>query len=89
MKLFEIIMLACFGISWPFSIYRSWTSRATGGKSPVFLVLVIVGYMAGVVHKLINNPDFVTILYALNAMMVSVDLCIYLRNRKLELGSGA
>ena len=89
MKLFEIIMLACFGMSWPFSIYRSWTARTTGGKSPIFLVFVIIGYIAGVVHKLINSLDFVIVLYALNAVMVSVDLCIYLRNRKLELGSGA
>ncbi len=81
---FEIIMLACFGFSWPVSIHRSWVSRSTGGKSPVFMVLIIIGYCAGIAHKLFFSRDIVTVLYALNAVMVSIDLCIYFRNKKLE-----
>lgn len=84
MSPFEIIMLVCFGASWPFSIHRSYTGRSTKGKSPVFLVLIITGYIAGVVHKLLFNFDFVVYLYALNAVMVSIDLCLYFRNKKLE-----
>ncbi len=84
MSVFEIVMLVCFGISWPVSIRRSLVSRSTGGKSLVFMILIIIGYIAGVVHKLNYSRDIVTVLYALNACMVSIDLCIYFRNRKLE-----
>ena len=81
---FEIAMLVCFGVSWPVSIRRSLVSRSTGGKSLLFMILIIIGYIAGVIHKLLYSRDIVTVLYALNACMVSVDMCIYFRNRKLE-----
>jgi hypothetical protein len=35
-------------------------------------------------HKAFYNPDFVTWLYALNALMVLVDIGLYLRNRTLR-----
>jgi hypothetical protein len=84
MSVFEIAMLVCFGVSWPVSIRRSLVSRSTGGKSLLFMILIIIGYIAGVLHKLLYSRDFVVLLYALNALMVSVDLCLYFRNRKLE-----
>ncbi len=89
MSVFEIVMLVCFGASWPFSIARSYTSRATGGKSPVFLCLIIVGYIAGIIHKATHSRDFVIYLYALNAVMVSADLCLYARNKRLEARAAA
>lgn len=75
-------MLVCFGAAWPFSIYRSYRSRSTAGKSIVFLIIVLIGYAAGITHKLLYSPDAVTILYALNALMVFADIMLYLRNRK-------
>lgn len=86
--IFEAIMLLCFGAAWPFSIYRSWKSRKTGGKSPVFLIIVIVGYIAGIINKLLTNPDLVLWLYVLNAVMVGIDLILYLRNRAYEKKAG-
>jgi hypothetical protein len=80
---FEIIMLVCFGAAWPFSIYRSWTSRSIAGKSLGFLCIVLVGYLSGIVHKVIFNYDGVIFLYALNALFVSVDIVLYMRNRSL------
>ena len=88
MSAFEILMLVCFGISWPVSIRKSWVSRSTGGKSPLFMVLIIVGYIAGILHKAFFSLDFVIALYALNAVMVSIDLGLYFRNRKLERAAG-
>ncbi len=82
--IFEAIMLLCFGAAWPFSIYKSAKSRKTGGKSPLFLVIVIVGYIAGIINKLLTHPDYVLWLYVLNAVMVSVDLALYIRNRMYE-----
>ena len=30
---FETVMIICFGLSWPFSVYKSWKSRTTKGKT--------------------------------------------------------
>ncbi len=84
MSVFEIVMLICFGIAWPFSIYKSYTSRQTNGKSVVFLVVVVIGYISGIIHKLLFSRDFVVFLYMLNLLMVSTDIVLYFRNKKLE-----
>jgi hypothetical protein len=84
MSIFEIIMLLCFGLAWPFSIYKSIISRQTQGKSVLFLIIVVVGYIAGIIHKLLYSRDWVVMLYALNALMVSVDIVLYYRNKKFE-----
>ena len=80
-SVFEILMLVCFGAAWPFSIYRSLTSRAIAGKSVVFLFVVLVGYVAGVLHKLLYRYDYVIFLYALNGGLVLTDIVLYFRNR--------
>lgn len=84
MSVFEIVMLICFGVAWPFSIYKSYTSRQTNGKSVVFLVVVVIGYISGIIHKLFFSRDFVVFLYILNLLMVSTDIVLYFRNKKLE-----
>ncbi|MEF9989693.1 MAG: hypothetical protein RSA86_02025 [Christensenellaceae bacterium] len=84
MSIFEIIMLCCFGAAWPASIYRSYTSRSTKGKSLVFLIVILIGYVAGMLHKLYFAFDFVIYLYALNFIMVLIDLMLYFRNKRLE-----
>jgi len=81
MSVFEIMMLVCFGAAWPFSIYRSATSRSTAGKSVAFLFVVFIGYVAGVLHKLLYRYDYVIFLYALNGCMVLTDIVLYFRNR--------
>lgn len=82
MSPFEIIMLVCFGASWPFSAYKTWQTKSVQGKSGIFLLLVIIGYVAGIIHKLIYKLDAVIWLYALNAIMVLVDLSLWFRYRK-------
>ena len=47
-----MLMLVCFGLAWPFSIAKSLRTRQVGSKSLVFLVVVFVGYVAGVLHKI-------------------------------------
>jgi len=83
MSVFEIIMLLCFGAAWPVSLWKSWTSRTNSGKSVVFLFVIVVGYAAGIVHKLLNSRDPVTFLYALNMLMVSADIVLWFRNERL------
>jgi hypothetical protein len=84
MSVFEIIMLLCFGMAWPFSIYKSYTSRQTQGKSVVFLMVIVIGYLSGIIHKLLYNKDWVVLLYMLNLLMVSTDIALFFRNRRLE-----
>ena len=85
MSIFEVIMLVCFGLAWPFSIYKSYKSREIAGKSILFLCVVFVGYIAGIVHKLIFSFDIVICLYVLNALMVFIDITLYYRNKQLTL----
>lgn len=87
MSIFEVIMLVCFGAAWPFSIYKSYTSRSTEGKSISFLIVVLMGYVAGVLHKVFYQFDIVMYLYLLNFAMVFTDLLIYYRNRRFSAAS--
>jgi hypothetical protein len=80
LSVFEALMLVCFGASWPFSIYKSWKTRQVGSKSLVFLILVLVGYAAGIVHKVLYSRDLVLSLYILNFVMVATDIVLYVRN---------
>ena len=95
MNIFESIMLVCFGFAWPLSIYKSWVSKKTAGKSLLFLIVLQIGYVAGILFKMTEywsnlktNPDeTVSInlyLYILNLVMITIDELLYLRNRKLE-----
>ena len=83
MSIFEVLMLICFGAAWPFSIYKSFRSRQNSGKSILFLLVILVGYISGIIHKLLYSNDFVIILYILNGCMVSIDILLYLRNQKI------
>ena len=77
-------MLICFGAAWPVSIYRSYKSRVTSGKSLGFLVIIEIGYLSGIVYKVSSNMDHVVWLYVLNAVLVLVDIGLYRRNYRLE-----
>ncbi len=84
MSIFEIIMLVCFGAAWPSSIYKSWQSRTSKGKSLPFLCIILVGYIAGTLHKVYYNMDFVIVLYVMNGLLVFIDICFYYRNAALD-----
>lgn len=91
-EILEIIMLICFGCSWPANLMKSYKARTTKGKSLLFLTLIEIGYLAGIASK-IARPDFkewfdeswyVIAFYALNFIMVGTDVIIYFRNKKLD-----
>lgn len=92
----EVIMILCFGASWPFNVIKSYKARTAKGKSPVFLCLIIIGYIAGITSKFLNEAYmsavnekwYVLFFYFLNLFMVSVDLMLYFRNRMLDKRSG-
>jgi hypothetical protein len=85
MSIFEVIMLVCFGISWPISIAKAIRTKVVSGKSPVFLIIIIIGYVSGIVHKMIYSGDRVIFLYVINLIMVAIDLMLYIHYKKLEL----
>lgn len=82
--MWEAIMLLCFGLSWPTSLYKSVTSRSTKGKSVIFLWLIIIGYICGIINKLVNGYDLVMWLYVLNCAMVMADTVMYYLNKNYE-----
>jgi uncharacterized membrane protein len=87
MSIFEIIMLVCFGLAWPLSIYKSYTSKSIEGKSILFLAVILIGYISGVIHKALYASDMVIVLYIINGLMVTVDMLLYFRNKKLIMQS--
>lgn len=83
MSIFEIIMLICFGAAWPVSIYKTYTSKSTAGKSVIFLIVIMIGYVAGIIHKFMYSQDWIIFLYMLNLTMVFTDTMLFLRNSRL------
>lgn len=79
MSVFEIGMLACFGFSWPFSIAKSLRTREVKGKSPLFMWIVILGYLFGIAHKLVYDMNWVMWLYVADLALVATDLFLYYR----------
>ena len=85
MQIFEIIMLLCFGMSWPISVYKSIRSKSTKGKSVVFIIAIIIGYISGIIGKIVNHQlNYVVALYFINLIVVSIDLGLYFINAKRE-----
>lgn len=85
MQIFEFIMLACFGLSWPISVYKSIKSKSTQGKSIVFIIAIIIGYISGIIGKIVNNQlTYVLIIYCFNLIVVSVDLVLFFINHQNE-----
>ncbi len=91
-ELLEIIMIVCFGASWPINVLKAYRARTARGQSPLFLCLIFLGYIAGIASKFLNEAymaDFsqkwyVLFFYILNLIMVGVNLCLYVRNRRLD-----
>ena len=81
LSIFEIGMLICFGASWPFAVLKTYKTK-NGNKSMAFLNLIIVGYIFGIIHKLLYNNDIVTYLYLLNLLFVVADEYLCIRYRK-------
>ncbi len=84
-QLFECVMLMCFGISWPVSVYKSYTSHSTQGKSLIFLSAILIGYISGIAGKIISgNINYVLAVYVFNFAIVSIDFILFFINRKHE-----
>ncbi len=84
-EIFELLMMICFGISWPISVVKSLKSKSTGGKSLVFIIVILVGYISGITGKIVNGRiNYVFVIYCFNLAVVTTDLVVYLINRRRE-----
>ena len=93
-EILEIIMIVSFGASWPLNVMKSYKARTTKGKSLAFLLLILFGYVAGILSKFLN-PEFnfaakwyVVFFYILNFIMVAADTALYYRNYRLDKKAG-
>lgn len=77
MSIFEAGMLICFGVSWPFAIFKVIKTKSVKGVSLLFLSLVLVGYILGIIHKYLYNMDMVVFLYFYNAVLVLAQIVLY------------
>lgn len=76
---YEILMLVCFGISWPVAVIKTYKTKTVKGKSFLFLVLILLGYVFGIIHKLIYNLDYVIWLYIINGLLVFADMALWFK----------
>ena len=92
----EMLMVICFGISWPINIVKAWKARSTKGISLLFYTFILLGYLFALVGKLVlifyyapvpwyeTVHWYVMFFYVLNTLMVATGVGIYFRNRSLE-----
>ena len=82
---FETIMLLCFGLSWPINVIKAYQARTAKSTSLPFILLIFVGYIAGIIAKLITHQiNYVLIVYLLNLAIVLVNIGVYFRNTSLD-----
>ena len=91
-EILEVLMVVSFGASWPFNVIKAYKARTAKGKSLLFLCLILFGYIVGIASKLVNDAYmanfadkwYVLFFYCLNFIMVSADLIVYFRNKKID-----
>ena len=91
--LLEALMILCFGLSWPISIRKSWVSRTAKGKSLFFEFFIWIGYIFGIIRKVLLWCAGAGIgwlfylgwfFYILNIVEITIDMALYFRNVKLD-----
>ncbi len=88
----EAVMLVCFGASWPINLVKNYRLRSAKSTSGLFLWLIWTGYVAGVAAKVmallspeLKNPTwYLLTIYFINLIMLTLNLFVYYRNRKLD-----
>ena len=84
-QLLEAIMMICFGLSWPMALVKNIRAKSAKGMSLPFILLIISGYVAGTIAKIISdNITYVLIVYLLNLTIVTMNLMVYFYNRRLD-----
>ena len=79
-QLCEFFMLFAFGFSWPFAIARTYRAKRVDGKSPMFMAIVLVGYVFGIMARMLDSDpsnDWLIAVYLIDMTLVSTDLTLY------------
>ncbi len=84
-SILEVVMLVCFGFSWPLNVIKAYRAKTAKGTSLPFILLIITGYIAGIAAKVISGQiNYVLIAYILNLLIVSLNVVVYFRNVALD-----
>ncbi|MBQ2207901.1 MAG: hypothetical protein IIT45_09665 [Treponema sp.] len=84
-ELLEAVMLVSFGLSWPISVMKNIRARSAKSMSLGFTLLIIAGYVSGITAKIIcGKTNYVLAVYIINLLIVSANVAIYIRNKKLD-----
>lgn len=92
-NIFEIIMVVCFGASWPFNIVKAYKARTAKGTSLLFMGLIGFGYVAGILCKVMKLIEAGSLhwlswiafaFYFINLTMIVTGIVIYFRNKHLD-----
>lgn len=80
-QILEATMLLCFGVSWPLSLVKNIRSKTAKATSVWFILLIILGYVAGIAAKLIAHATgYILVVYFLNLAVVSCNLAVWFVN---------
>ena len=84
-SILETIMLLCFGFSWPLNVIKAYNAKTAKGTSLPFILLIFIGYIAGISAKIISGQmNYVFIVYLLNLAIVLLNIVVYFRNVALD-----
>ncbi|HIS35662.1 TPA: hypothetical protein IAC10_03410 [Candidatus Scatousia excrementigallinarum] len=81
MSIFEAGMMVCFGISWPIAAYKTYKAKCVHGKSIHFSMLILLGYICGIIHKILYSCDIVLGLYIINVLFLLLDMALWFKYR--------
>lgn len=84
-NILEILMLLCFGASWPINFRKALKAGTTKGTSLAFLFLIEFGYICGAAAKVLNHSiNYVLIFYGINLVVVAANIGIYFVNKRKD-----
>ncbi|MDD3238481.1 MAG: hypothetical protein PHW47_00030 [Lachnospira sp.] len=95
-NIMEMMMVVCFGISWPLNIAKAWKAKTAKGTSVLFYFFIWIGYVFAFIGKFVmismhseqawyvTVPWYVMFFYVVNIAMVSCGIVIYYRNKMLD-----
>lgn len=85
----EMIMLICFGFSWPINLWKAYKAETTKGTSLAFFCLIEIGYACGIGSKMIGGSvTYVMFFYVLNMATVGANIVMYFINKNKEKAKG-
>lgn len=93
-QILEAVMLVCFGCSWPINLRKNYRAATAKSMSLSFILLIVFGYAAGITAKTITVSNggivhwYVWAVYIFNICVVSLNIPVYFRNRRLDEKAG-